>query len=226
MQTAGGVLGYTLGLVNQSLEKQAASIPNRPSPLATGSFSGPPKVLALNLAIFTAVQGGLTLAVKRFRGVDDIQTNMIVMLGACAALSLTTNLSGGGVGSAPGHVKSTKPQDYLTDALRTGVLFAVLNGAFMKAGQWFTGTNASQDIYYYHTNCMLTSLGLEKYEKNFRKGMLMDDCLTLLSDSALKEVRIPPGPRLRILHYISARKRQDATHGHQEFDKDVRVLRV
>ena len=57
----GGVLGYTLGLVNQNLEKQAASMPNRPPTMATGSFSGPPKVLALNLAVFTAVQAGLTL---------------------------------------------------------------------------------------------------------------------------------------------------------------------
>jgi hypothetical protein len=53
---------------------------------------------------------------------------------------------------------------------------------------------------------MLTTLGLEKYESNFRKGMLMDDCLTLLSDSALREVRIPPGPRLKILNYVAASK--------------------
>ena len=81
----GGVLGYTLGLVNQNLEKQAATMPNKPPTMTTGSFSGPPKALALNLAVFTAVQAGLTLAVKRYRGVDDVQTNMIGMFGAGAS---------------------------------------------------------------------------------------------------------------------------------------------
>ena len=48
---------------------------------AQGSFSGPPKVLALNLAVFSAVQGGLTLAIKKYRGgVEDIQGSMMAML--------------------------------------------------------------------------------------------------------------------------------------------------
>ena len=91
-----------MGMVNGNLEKQAASMPNKPPTMAGGSFSGPPKVLALNLAVFSAVQGGLTLAVKKYRGKDDITTNMIGMLGAGAALSLTTNL--GDQPAAPGQV--------------------------------------------------------------------------------------------------------------------------
>ncbi len=201
----GGVLGYTLGLVNQNLEKQAASMPNRPPTMATGSFSGPPKVLALNLAVFTAVQAGLTLAVKRYRGVEDIQTNMIGMFGAGASLSLTTNIFGDQPAS-PGQVKPTTTSGYIIDAVRTGALFAALNGAFMKVGQRFGGKNAPQDVYYYHTFGMLSTLGLEKYEKNFRRGQLMDDCLGLLSDSALQEIKIPPGPRLKILNYVAASK--------------------
>ena len=39
----------------------------------------------------------------------------------------------------------------------------------MKVGQWFSGKNSSEDVYYYHTIGMLTALGLEKYEKNFRR---------------------------------------------------------
>ena len=109
---AGGVLGYTLGMVNQNLEKQAANMPNKPPTMSGGTFSGPPKVLALNLAVFSAVQAGLTLAVKRYRGVDDIQTNMIGMFGAGAALSLTTNLVGGQP-PAPGQVKPTTPMGYV-----------------------------------------------------------------------------------------------------------------
>jgi hypothetical protein len=201
----GGVLGYTLGLVNQNLEKQAASMPNRPPTMATGSFSGQPKVLALNLAVFTAVQAGLTLAVKRYRGVEDIQTNMIGMFGAGASLSLTTNIFGDQPAS-PGQVKPTTTSGYIIDAVRTGALFAALNGAFMKVGQRFGGKNDPQDVYYYHTFGMLSTLGLEKYEKNFRRGQLMDDCLGLLSDSALQEIKIPPGPRLKILNYVAASK--------------------
>jgi hypothetical protein len=34
----------------------------------------------------------------------------------------------------------------------------------------------------------------------------MDDCLGLLSDSALQEIKIPPGPRLKILNYVAASK--------------------
>ena len=180
-------------------------MPNKSVMPTSGSFSGPPRVLALNLAVFTAVQGGLTLAVKRYRGVDDIQTNMIGMFGAGAALSLTTNIAGNQP-AAPGQVKPSTPLGYMTDAARTGALFAALNGAFMKIGQMLSGKDSSQDVYYYHTICMLHALGLEKYERNFRKGMLMDDCLALLSDSALREVKIPPGPRLKILTYEAASK--------------------
>jgi len=212
----GGVLGYTLGMVNQNLEKQAANMPNRPPTMAAGSFSGPPKVLALNLAVFTAVQGGLTLAVKKYRGEVEpsIQTSMIGMLGAGMALSLTTNL--GGQPAPPGQVKPTTPVGYLTDAVRTGVLFAAFNGAFITIGNWFTGKNSSQDVNYYHTVGMLTALGLEKYESNFRKGLLTDDCLTLLTASALEEVKVPPGPRLKILNYVDANKAHMAAFAAQQ----------
>jgi hypothetical protein len=210
----GSVLGYTLGLVNQNLEKQAASMPNKPPTMQGGSFSGPPKVLALNLAVFSAVQSGLTLAVKKYRGVegnDDIPSNMAGMFGAGMSLSLCTNLVGDAP-AAPGQTKPTTPAGYATDAVRTGALFACLNGAFMKVGQMFTGKNATTDVYYYHTNGMLAALGLEKYEKNFKRGLLTDDTLALLSDSALKEIKIPPGPRLKILNYVEASKKHMAAY--------------
>ena len=36
-----------------------------------------------------------------------------------------------------------------------------------------------------------------------KRGLLTDDCLLLLNDNALQEVRIPPGPRLKILNYVA-----------------------
>lgn len=105
-----------------------------------------------------------------------------------------------------------------------------------------------EDVYYSRTRSMLTSLGLQNYEKNFKKGLLTDTTLPLLTDrqvvycfllslllhslqdhivmhicvecfyfdvgriwhfikffgycSALRDVNIPPGPRLLILDHI------------------------
>ena len=205
--------------MNSNLEKQTAAMPNKPpSAMSGGSFSGPPKTLALNLAVFSAVQGGLTLAIKKYRGLDandknDIPSAMGGMFGAGMSLSVVTNL--GDSPAAPGQVKPTTPVGFLTDAVRTGALFAGLNGAFMKVGQSFTGNSAKTDVYYYHTNGMLAALGLEKYEKNFKRGLLTDDTLALLSDSALKEVKIPPGPRLKILNYVEASKKHMAAYSQQ-----------
>lgn len=60
-----------------------------------------------------------------------------------------------------------------------------------------------EDYKYQRTRGMLATLGLQKYEKNFKKGMLTDDCLPLLDDSALKDAKIPPGPRLIIRNYVA-----------------------
>jgi len=85
--------------------------------------------------------------------------------------------------------------------LGTGVMFGAFNALFFKVGKAFSGgAGAPQDTDYVRTQAMLQSLGLERYGKNFKKGQLDDKCLLLLTDSALQEVRIPPGPRLLILN--------------------------
>ncbi|KAF6160469.1 hypothetical protein GIB67_019238 [Kingdonia uniflora] len=53
---------------------------------------------------------------------------------------------------------------------------------------------------------MSAGLGLQCYEKNFKKGLLTDITLPLLIDSALRDVKIPPGPRLLILNQIQREK--------------------
>ena len=50
---------------------------------------------------------------------------------------------------------------------------------------------------------MLYSLGLTRYEKNFKKNQLNDQTLALLTDSALKDSKVPPGPRLLILEHVA-----------------------
>ena len=109
------MLGYGLGMMNKSLEAQAANMPNKPPTMAQGSFSGPPRVLALNLAVFSAVQGGLTLAIKKARGgVEDIQGSMMAMFGAGSALSLV----GAATGSPTGAMGGEAPRLLGIDATR------------------------------------------------------------------------------------------------------------
>ena len=49
---------------------------------------------------------------------------------------------------------------------------------------------------------MLRVLGLNKYEGNLKKGLLTDNTIMLWNEAALTEARIPPGPRLLILHHL------------------------
>ncbi|RWW03419.1 hypothetical protein BHE74_00029151 [Ensete ventricosum] len=51
----------------------------------------------------------------------------------------------------------------------------------LQVGQKFS-TPPDEDVYYSQTRGMLTSLGLQKYEKNFKKGLLTDSTLPLLTD--------------------------------------------
>lgn len=199
------MLGYVLGAVNKNLAEQAATNPAMANqPAMTGAMSGPPRVLAVNLAVFTAVQGGLTCWIKKMNKFTEIETGMMAMFGAGAALSVSSSLSGqkAAFGGQDAAIPEG-PVQIAQEALKSGVLFSLLNGAFMKIGQKFSGKNEKTDVFYSHAVGMLTTLGLEKYEKNFKRGLLTDDCLLLLNDNALQEVRIPPGPRLKILNYVA-----------------------
>ncbi|KAG5394955.1 hypothetical protein IGI04_024918 [Brassica rapa subsp. trilocularis] len=82
-------------------------------------------------------------------------------------------------------------------ALFTSAYYAALSGTTAT----IKSRNA-QDAFYIETKAMLSKLGLEEYEKNFKKGHLTDPTLPFLTDSVLQEVNIPPGPRLLILDHI------------------------
>ncbi|GJM85133.1 hypothetical protein PR202_ga01557 [Eleusine coracana subsp. coracana] len=87
------------------------------------------------------------------------------------------------------------------NAITTGVAFAVFQGGFFMIGQKFSKPK-TEDTNYSRTRSMLQQLGLQKYEKNFKNGLLTDQTLPLLTDSALRDVKIPPGPRLLIIDQI------------------------
>ncbi|KAG0533213.1 hypothetical protein BDA96_04G173400 [Sorghum bicolor] len=166
--------------------------PPNANPEAMASFkqaqalAGGPLVQARNFAVMTGANAGISCVMRRIRGQEDIQGSMAAAFGSGALFSIVS-----GVGTPNPAV----------NAITTGVAFAVFQGGFFMIGQKFSKPS-SEDTYYSRTRSMLHKLGLEKYEKNFKRGLLNDQTLPLLTDSALRDVKIPPGPRLLILDQI------------------------
>lgn len=55
------------------------------------------------------------------------------------------------------------------------------------------------DALYVQSKAMLDHLGLAKYHRNIKNGLLADTTIMLWDDSALQECRVPPGPRCECL---------------------------
>ena len=149
-----------------------------------------PLVQARNFAVMSGTNAGISCVMRRIRGVEDIQGSMAAAFGSGVLFSLVSGMG-------------TPTPNPVASAITSGVGFAVFQGGFFMIGQRFSKPQGvSEPNYYARTSSMLQNLGLEKYEKNFRKGHLTDHTLPLLTDSALKDVKIPPGPRLIILDQI------------------------
>jgi len=97
------------------------------------------------------------------------------------------------------------PPNPLMAAISAGAAFALFQGAFYKLGESFAGPKTN-DTEYARVTLMLKSLGLVKYEKNIKKGLLNDKTLMLWDGPSLQECKIPPGPRLLILNHIDQYK--------------------
>ncbi|KAF3783328.1 hypothetical protein EJ110_NYTH32482 [Nymphaea thermarum] len=111
---------------------------------------------------------------------------MVAAFGSGAMFSLVSGMGG---------------PNQAANVITSGLFFALVQGGLFKLGEKFSQPPA-EDVRYAATRSMLMSLGLENYEKNFKKGLLTDRTLPLLTDSALRDVKIPPGPRLLILDHI------------------------
>ncbi|XP_019149788.1 PREDICTED: uncharacterized protein LOC109146571 [Ipomoea nil] len=191
----GAFLGGLLGNFSSDLSSSMSSPPPGANfdPNVMNAFqqaqalSGGPWIQARNFGVMAGSNAGISCVMKRLRGKEDIQTSMTAAFGSGVLFSLVSGVSGG--------------QNPVAGALQSGVFFALVQGGLFKLGQQFSQPPA-EDIHYVKTRSMLTSLGLERYEKNFKKGMLTDSTLPLLNDSALQDVKIPPGPRLLILDQI------------------------
>ncbi|GAV79164.1 SAM_1 domain-containing protein/Tim17 domain-containing protein [Cephalotus follicularis] len=184
----GGFMGTLTNDVSSSImtsTPQAASF-NPQAMSQAQALAGGPFVQARNFAVMTGVNAGISCVLKRLRGKEDVQSSMVAAFGSGAMFSLVSGMGG------PNHA---------ANAVTSGLFFALVQGGLFKLGQKFSQPPV-EDMYYDRTRSMLSNLGLQNYEKNFKKGLLTDSTLPLLTDSALRDVRIPPGPRLLILDHI------------------------
>lgn len=184
----GGLMGVLAGDVRNAFPTQ----PPGTSPQALSSFqqaqalTGGPFVQARNFAVMTGVNTCISCAMKRTRGgVEDVQTSMVAAFGSGAMFTLVSGVGG---------------QNVASNAVMTGVFFAIIQGGMFKLGK--LAQPPPDDMYYANAKSMLRCLGLERYEKNFKKGLLTDSTLSLLNDSALRDAKVPPGPRLLILDFV------------------------
>uniref|UniRef100_A0A7S1SMT5 SAM domain-containing protein n=1 Tax=Tetraselmis chuii TaxID=63592 RepID=A0A7S1SMT5_9CHLO len=197
--TQGGVLGGVMGSMAKAPGAEANPM------LAAGAMTGGPLIMARNFAVLTGVNAGLSAAIKRYRGgVDDVKGAMAASFGSGVCFSL---VSGMGSKPPPNMPPGQPAAGPLPTAIITGVTFALFNGLFYQIGQSFFGGGETEkgpagEDRYLRTKYMLSNLGLSQYEKNFKKGQLDDATLMLVNESALRDCKIPPGPRLLIMHHL------------------------
>lgn len=185
----GGVQGAFIGGLMGTLSPEMPQTGVDPQAMAslqqTQALVGGPLVQARNFAAITGVNAGIACVMKRIRGKEDLESAVVAAFGSGVAYSLV----------------SAGLQGQPMNAITTAAGFSLFQGIFFKLGERFSKPTV-EDPYYTRARSMLLKLGLEKYEKNFKKGLLADPTLPLLTDSALKDVSIPPGPRLLILDHI------------------------
>ncbi|XP_019083935.1 PREDICTED: uncharacterized protein LOC104706780 isoform X2 [Camelina sativa] len=182
----GAFIGGLMGTLSPEMPQAGGVDPQAMASLKqTQALVGGPLVQARNFAAITGVNAGIACVMKRIRGKEDLESAVAAAFGSGVAYSLVSS----GLQGQP------------MNAITTAAGFALFQGVFFKLGERFSKPSV-EDPYYNQGRSMLLKLGLEKYEKNFKKGLLADPTLPLLTDSALKDASIPPGPRLLILDHI------------------------
>ncbi|KAF5450558.1 hypothetical protein F2P56_030893 [Juglans regia] len=190
----GAAIGALMGTLTNDMPSSLLATPPQGSPQAMASFqqaqslAGGPLVQARNFAVITGVNAGITSVMRRLRGKEDVQSSMVAAFGSGAMFTLVSGMGAG----APNQA---------ANAITSGLFFALVQGGLFKLGEKFSKPPV-EDVFYIKTRSMLYNLGLQNFEKNFKKGLLTDSTLPLLTDSALRDAKIPPGPRLLILDHI------------------------
>ncbi|KAH6801375.1 hypothetical protein C2S52_001839 [Perilla frutescens var. hirtella] len=155
-------------------------------------------------AVMMGTKAGIACVMKRLRGKDDVQSRYgvagtmptLYLHSIGAAIheqnkvcfpSQSLLLAFKAISSLPVVWAASNPA---TNALTSGLFFTIVQGRIFKVGEKFSKP-PSEDVYYSKTRSMLSNLGLQNYEKNFKNGLLNDSTLPLLTDSALRDVKIP-----------------------------------
>ncbi|KAK2972818.1 hypothetical protein RJ640_028346, partial [Escallonia rubra] len=168
----GAAIGAFMGTLTNDV---SSSLPTPPpqaalNPQAMASFqqaqalAGGPLVQARNFAVMTGVNAGITCVMKRIRGKEDV--HMVAAFGSGAMFSLVSGMGG---------------PNLAANVVSSGLFFALIQGGLFQLGKKFSQPPV-EDVLYSKTRFMLSSLGLQNYEKNFKKGLLTDSTLPLLTD--------------------------------------------
>ncbi|CAN1848040.1 Chloroplastic import inner membrane translocase subunit HP30-2 [Linum perenne] len=216
----GGLMGTFTGDMATPLSPPPQASLN---PQAMASFkqaqalAGGPLAQARNFAVMTGANAGIACVMRRVRGKDDVQSSPHVMHEALISTvrsvicSMVAAFGSGALFSLVSGVGGPNPA---ANALSSGFFFALVQGGLYQLGQKFSQP-PGEDLHYARTRSMLSKLGIPNYEKNFKKGLLNDNTLPLLTDSALRDVKIPPGPRLLILDHVQRDPEMRAKSGHR-----------
>merc|ERR1712087_134322 len=168
--TQGGVLGGVMGGMSKMSPPNQGLAPGAGAPGQAGmsTMMGGPMVQARNFAVMTGVHALISTSIKKLRnGVEDVKGNMAASFGSGACFSLVSGVGG---------------PNPIPNAISTGVVFALFQGAFYQIGKQFSKgkgkeEKAAAEAAFFRTDQMLDTLGLIKYKKNFRRGMLSDTTL-------------------------------------------------
>ncbi|KAG7035778.1 hypothetical protein SDJN02_02576 [Cucurbita argyrosperma subsp. argyrosperma] len=168
----GGFMGVLTNDVSSSLPTPQAGL----NPQAMASFkqaqalAGGPLVQARNFAVMTGVNAGISSTARLFPELDQYDftcySSMVAAFGSGAMFSLVSGMGG------PNQV---------ANAVTSGLFFSLVQGGLFKLGEKYSKPPA-EDVFYAKTRSMLSNLGLASYEKNFKKGLLTDSTLPLLTD--------------------------------------------
>lgn len=202
----GGFFGAVFGGMMQNQPPPPPGVTAPPQPMA---MAGGPLFVARNVAVMTGLNAGLTLLFKKLRNdTDDWQNHFGGALGAGFMYSLVANAFPPKV-LPPGTIIPAGLAAILMDSLQTGAMFGIGSSLIYVVGKKFSGQDVldgTPEDPFRATKEMLVALNLQKFEKNFKKGQLTDNTLTLLTEGALSEAKIPPGPRLLILNHVASIK--------------------
>ncbi|RZC76676.1 hypothetical protein C5167_000822 [Papaver somniferum] len=159
--TSGAIQGAAFGGLFGAAAQVAGHVFPEHSP-AIKAFCSGPVAEARIMAAMEGARASVTCIMKRIKGKEDVQTRMAAGFGAGATLGMI------------------RPRDSYgaVYAAMLGVVGALVGGVFFQLGQKTSQLPGE----YTRTRCMLSNLGLQNYEENFKKGLLTDITMPLLTD--------------------------------------------